>query len=420
MPDYKRKKVKKSLIHKNIRNNTNNDIVMKNSSKNIVPENDIKIVRGTKYNRKKRICFLLSATTIICLALLILSLVLPVGLYENVVNLTSVAGPGKYPSDISGSTVIHTVSNGSHYFVLTDTSILAFSNTGKSVLNEMHGFSNPVLCVSDTRALVYDQGGNTLYIYNLGGKIHSLITENEIITASISRSGFFAVATHSDSYTSVVNVYNKNFKQIFTWNSAKEIINNVLINSTGKRLAVSTLTATSGQYSSKMLLLDFESADPLYTLDLGNSVALSLINTEKGISVITSDRYRFVNWSKFTTNEVTSSGEINMIKNSKNGLLIVFNRANNRSDNTIVLISNKGEKIKEFHISNIITDIQYANGRIYYLSDTSIKILDNDGNVLRSSNCNYGSKKIVVIASNTVATVADTKIEKFDIEKEEN
>ena len=130
--------------------------------------------------------------------------------------------------------------------------------------------------------MLFDQGGKVIYIYNLSGKIQTLETEDEIINANISRNGVFAVSTQSKNYTSTVNVYNKNCNKIYTWNSAKDIVNNVLVNSNGNKIAVSTLSAVSGQYESKVLILDFESANALYTLDLDKSIVLSLENTGKG------------------------------------------------------------------------------------------------------------------------------------------
>lgn len=420
MADYKRKKVKKTFTTRKKNREVSNDIVMKPKTKKtvepIVPQDDIKIVRGSKFNRKFKNKFLLSTVAIVAIIYLVFSFILPVSVYENIINITSIMGHGKYPIDIFGSTIINSVSNGQYYYVLTDTSIIAYSNNGKNIMNELHGFSNPVLSVSETRAVVYDQGGKSLYIYNLGGKIHSFEAEYEIITASISRNGDIAVATHSDSYTSVVNVYDKNLKHIYTWNSAKDIVNNVLVNNSGNRLAVTTFNAVAGQYSSKMMILGFESADPLHTVDLNKSMALSLINTGKGISVITQNEYKFVHWSKFNTNNISMPGEINLVRKHQNGLLLVFNRANDRSDNTVVLISKKGIKSKEFKINNLITDIQYANGRVYYVSDTLVNILDSNGNLLRYGDCVYGAQKISVISSNSVAAISDTQITKTDIE----
>lgn len=422
MPDYKRKKVKKSLSRKNARA-INDEIIMKPEKKrvnSVVPQSDIKVVKGNTLKRKIKTRFILSCVAIISAAAIILSIILPVGIYENIVNITALVGHGKYPMDIVGADTVNSVSNGQYYYILTDTSITAYSNNGKLVFSDDHGFANPILSISDTRAVVYDQGGKLLHVYNLGGKIHTQETNYEIITANISRNGTFAVSTHSDSYTSVVNVYDKNFKQVFTWNSAKDIINNVLVNAKGNRLAVTTLNAVTGQYNSKMHILNFESADPLFTLDLENSIALSLINLGKGISVVSNDKYNFVHWSKFNSNEITAPGEVNLVRKGDSGLLLVFNRANDRSDNSVVLISNSGKKSKEFKINSIITDIQYSKGRVYYINDINVRILDNNGTTLREGTCNYGAERFNVVAPNSIATIDDNTITKIDIQKGEN
>lgn len=419
MSDYKRKKVKPFSRHKRDRSehDERTHLKRKKSDSGIVPEEDIKVVRGTKYKRAQTIKFVTVALAVLTLTAILLSVILPVSIYENIVNFTAVMGPGNYPVDVSGGTVLNAVSNGTYYYVLTDTNISAYSNGGKVIFDELHGFSNPIITVSDTRAVVYDQGGKCAYVYNLGGKIHTLETDNAIIVASISRNGDFAVATHSDSYTSVVTVYDKNLKQLYVWNSAKEIINNVLINPAGNRIAISTIGAVSGQYSSKVSIFDFSSADPLHTVSLDSSLVLKLSNTGKGISIVCANKYVFLHWSKFTVKEISAEGEINMFRQSKNGVLLTFNRINNRNDNTIVLISNKGEKTSEFKLQTSISDIQYNKGRIYLVNDKTINIYDRNGKQLRFGNCKHGVIKIAVLGANSVASITDLEITKTNIEK---
>ncbi len=422
MPEYKRKRVRKGIRPKaKERVNKSDDIVMRSSKSKTLSQNtqgDIKVVRGAKLKRKRNSKIALIAVAAIIAVCLLLSFVLPVGLYENIVNLTATFGSGSYPKDISGSVIFNTISNGSYYYVLSDTNIAAYTNSGKEIYNEHHGFENPILTASETRALIFDQGGNSLNVYNLGGLIDTLETKQPIITAEISRSGNFAVATQSDEYSSVVNVYDKRFKQIYNWNSAKDIINNITINPKGNKIAVSSINANAGQFTSKVAVLTYDSADPAYSLDLGASVVLSLCDTGRGFSVITSDKYRFIKWSKYSTSEITASGEINMLRNSKDGLLLVFNRANDRSDNTVILVSKGGKKLSEFKINSIISDIQYAKRRIYYISDSDVNILDKKGNLLRNGSCEYGCIRFAVIASNSLAVITDQEIQKADIEKE--
>lgn len=425
MADYKKKKFKKPLFHKKHKTHSEDKIFMtdkrqKREKFDDFKDEEIKVIRGSKFKRKRQAKIILCVIAFIAITFIVLSALLPGGLYENTVNFIATLGHGTYPTSVSGGSILNVISNDSYFYILSDTNITAYSSGGKIIFDELHGFSNPILSVSSTRALVYDQGGKILYIYNLNGKIHTLTTKKEIITASISNDGDFAVATHSDSYTSVATVYDRDFNEVYTWNSAKEIINNVLVNTSGNKLAVSTFNVISGQYTSKLMILDYESADPLHTLDLGNSLAIKIGNTGSGISVICDNKYKFLHWSDFNTIDINVSGEINSFTNNKHGVMLTVNRANDRSDNTIVLISKKGEKTSEFKISNFITDIQYNKGRVYSLCDTSINIYDKDGNILRSGNANYGTRKIAVISPNSVASIGDSDIYKIDIEEGED
>ena len=69
MAEYKRKKVKKVFRHKKDRVNNDHNITMTNKHKKnigVVPEDDIKIVRGTKFKRKQQAKILAIAVTFGC------------------------------------------------------------------------------------------------------------------------------------------------------------------------------------------------------------------------------------------------------------------------------------------------------------------------------------------------------------------
>ena len=70
MADYKRKKVKKSFTKKKPQE-INNDIQMRPKNKKniepIVPQEDIKVVRGSKYGRRFRNKFLITVVAVVAL-----------------------------------------------------------------------------------------------------------------------------------------------------------------------------------------------------------------------------------------------------------------------------------------------------------------------------------------------------------------
>ena len=100
--------------------------------------------------------------------------------------------------------------------------------------------------------------------------------------------------------------------------------------------------------------------------------------------------------------------------------MLTVNRANDRSDNTIILISKKGEKTSEFKINSAISDVQYEKGRLYSVCDTTVNILDKNGNILKTGTCNYQTQAIAVLSANSIAAVSDCEIIKINIQEGEN
>ncbi len=421
MPEYKKKKVHKSGRTKKAKN-VNTEIKMKPSrdkkSVGVLPEKEMRVVKGNKLERNRK--FKIAALTAIILVavILIISYILPVGLAENITNWISLTGSGSYPTEIYGSQTLNAVSKGSYYYVLTDTNLSAFSNSGKQMLSVAHGFSNPILKTSQTRALVFDQGGNTLYIYNLKRLVKKITTKYAIINAAISRSGAFAVVTESQEYTACVTVYNKYGNQIYQWNSAKNLVNNVCVSPSGKKIAVSTLNASGGQYVSGVTVLSFDSADAKVYFEYQGEIVYSLENNGRGFLALTKSGANYISWSKYAKKDIKNERVLDMYRFGNNRSLLVFNRLSDRSDNLIMLISSSGEKISEFQFNGIISDIQVARGHIYCISDTKVYLFDKNGNLIRTGECGYGCKKLASIGTYSLAVISDSTIQKIQLEGE--
>lgn len=417
MPDYKKKKVGK-IKHRHYKGEK--DIPMKGSGKGKeeVSGTSVRVVKGKKLENRRKLRIFAATAAVLAVTIAVLSFVLPVGLLENITNITAVMGVGKYPYELYGTEVLNTVSRGNYYYVLTDTSLIASSNNGKIIYNHSHGFSRPVLSVSETRALIFDQGGSVVDVYNLKEEICSVKIDGTIITAYICRSGSFAVAYENDEYTASVAVFNKNGKRIYLWNSAKELINNVALAPSGKKLAVSTLSAETGRYVSTVSVLGFDSADPLYKKKLDDDTVLKLDGAfSRGFSVLSGKHYSFIGWSDFKEKEISSDFEPAMYRHSKGNAVLVHNRAGDRSDNRITVISKKGEKISEFDFDGIISDITYAHGHIYCISDTKVYMLDKDGKLMRSGECGYGFVRLAVTGTYSLAVMSGSETKSIELEK---
>lgn len=391
------------------------NIKMKSDSdKEELPKSNIKVVKGKKLARIRRFKIYGAVAVFLAIVFVILSVTLPISIAENLTNLFALIGTGKYPQEIYGAKTLNAVSRGSYYYVLTDTNLSAFSNGGKEIYTNSHGYSNPVISTSATRAMVYDQNGTSLKIFNLKEQTNTLTTKKAIIAAAISRNGSYAVATESDEYASTVTVYNRKDKKLYEWNSAKDKVNSVAIDPSGEKIAVSTLNAEEGSLVSNVYVLNFEDGKE-YSYKINNGLVYGIYDIGKAFSVVSSEGYSYITWSKYEKTDINSSLSLSMYRQSSDGVLLVFNRENDTNDNTIMLVSKNGEKTLEFNFRGIISDIQFSDGHIYCISESKIYLFDNKGKDLGSADCDYGVVRIAPIGSHSMVTITDSEIKKLEI-----
>lgn len=426
MPDYKKKKVKKHLISnkkpKNIvREETKNeDIEMKPKEKaKFKPQKrqKLNVVKGNKLRRMRKVRIALIVLAAMLAGIILLSVFLPVSIMENVNNMISVIGNGKHPYELYGTQTLNSISQGNYYYVLTDTNINIRSKNGKEILTLSHGFSKPVIKVTSTRALVFDQGGNSLFIANLQKKVNEKSIDTTILNAAISRNGSYVLAYTADNYASVVSVYDKKDKLLYEWYSAEETVNNVVISPNGKKIAVSTITAAGGKLKSKLYVFDYDSATPDFALDLGDDLVYSLDGgIRSGFAVVLQNGFKYIEWSKYTATDYSTDLQMSLFKNTKSGMVAVSNLPSNKADNKIAVFNKKGKLLSEFSFNGIISDIQITKNHIYCMSETVVSIYSIEGELLRTAECDFGAVRLAVLSKYSVAVIRNDQVTRLEIE----
>ncbi len=424
MPEYKKKKVhRRSLEGKTpSKHVTVKPAAAKKSKKAelhvLKSDNTVKKkkLQQSRFKRKTKIVFFVAA--VLAVAIFVLAILSPVSLSESMSNFFNTIGSGGYPLESVGGQVIDCCSFGNHYYLLTDSSLKAYSASGKEIISIPHGFSNPMMVANESRALVFDQGGNSLIVANLSGVTNPYSSEHSILTATLARNGTYAVAAKSDSYTSSVTVFSRKDKKIYEWNCAKDYINNIALSKNGKKIAFTTVNAVNAQISSKLYVFETDKTNSVYSKDLDTAAPLMLRSNKSGFSLVTSVGYSFTDWSNYKTTDVSNDYTPAFFRQSSNRILQVFNRTSNTTDNLIVVLSDKGQKLGEFKFSGAISDIQIRGNHIYCISETNAYLFDKTGKLLKTGICSFGCERISVLGSRTVGIISDNGIEKFEIDNE--
>lgn len=425
MAEYRKKRRSKfktapKINKKAIKQKDFDEIKMSSSAhENNSEKKKMRVVRGRKFETRRNLKKLGCVLAILIIVIIICHFLIPAGIAETVTTSLKVIGSGSYPISLESGDNLTVISKNSYYYVLSSKNLSAFSNSGKKIFTYSHGLENPVLKTSKTRALLFDQGKNDFLIFTLSGLKYSDKTENEIINAAIGDDGTYAFATFSEKYASQVSVFKSNNKIVYEWFSSENIINNVAVSPRGNKIAVSTIISDVGKYNSAVNVFNFDSATPENQKNYENTVIYSLEAAFSGrFFVATVNEFDYIKWSNFEKTEYKNDYNTAMIRTGNDGIAIVYNRENDKTDNRIAIFSRSGKLKKEIKFKGIINDFVLHNGYICCLSDNKSYILDDNGNVIRSAECGFGAKRISKTGQNTLAVITDSEIFKIKLEQE--
>ena len=352
MAHYKKKNIKKQKREgKNI---INDEIVMKRASKpkkeekkpsNVTnPQHKkISVIMGNKIIKRNKRLALIGSCCLLVALIVFISLLTPTGLFETIGNFSaSLKFGSSYPVKLTGGTLVNSISQGNHTFLISTTNYECYNLNGENIFSYQHGYQSPIISVSEARTLLYDQSGKKYSVYTLNNEVLNGETQNEILAATITRNGNFAIATLSDSYSSQVTVFNKKGEQIFEWYCADYIINNVTLSQNGKTLALSAINAKDGAFVSRVYLLGYNSADPIARFDYEGLILGLKKSGSSGFAAIFDNYIDFFNWKAQKTNTFSTDDNVLITKNYKSNLLVVSGREANKNENTFTVFDSSG------------------------------------------------------------------------------
>lgn len=376
-----------------------------------------KSVANIKNRKLNKMFFVFTVLIIVIMAYLILYLSHPAGVLEYLSHTYKTLSIGNgYDVLIEGGRPAYTVSAGNKYFAVNSTTLNCYNKNGKPITGIQHSFSEPVLKNGDTRFLFYGQGEKDLWVCTLSEIKYKLNLNRGIINTSIAKNGSFAVATKADGYDSSVAVYNKNNKKIYEWFSTDSTINAVAISNNGKLLAVSTLKVEGGKFISKIHVLNFKSANPIFTNVYENDVVYQLETTTSNQFCATfGNNIEFINFNNGKTVKHQSDYSLNIFKKIGNRIALVRTTAANQDESLIEIYNTRGRKISSFEVQNHINDIAYKNSYIYLLDLTNISKYDLRGRLHTSTEANYDSMFIEVISADNIACINNSTIDKHKL-----
>ena len=193
---------------------------------------------------------------------------------------------GQFPLKVEGGLGFQLMDMDGSLALLDESRFHVYSVDGKVMNERQHTYANPILCVSGSKALIYDEGAREFSLESKYKNIYSKTADDVIYIAELSKSDYAAIVTKSDKYLAMLKIYDPNGNPIFTYFSYDSRIIDVTFNENSSGCVITVLTAEGGQLISKMKRFDFNDTEPMWESDSVPTLALDVKFTDDGIIMI--------------------------------------------------------------------------------------------------------------------------------------
>ncbi len=153
-----------------------------------------------------------------------------------------------------------------------------YAPSGTPYAEHVSALAHPVLTSSDSTAVVYDAGGQSLYLFQNKEMPFSLSlpSGNEILSARTNDAGWLVVTAQKSGYKGSVTIYNSKFEVVMDINLSSAFIMDAAISPDGKSVAIITIGQENGIFHSTLQCYDVGKKEPVATLSLSDTVVLDM------------------------------------------------------------------------------------------------------------------------------------------------
>lgn len=171
---------------------------------------------------------------------------------------------------------------GAHYYSLS----------GETYAEEVLAMEHPVLSASAKAGVVYDAGGQSLFLFKGSEKAFDLTLESgaDLLSARVNDSGWLAVTAQQSGYKGAVTVYDSHGKEIIAIKLSSTFVVDAALSPDCKTVAVITMNQEGGAFRSEVLFYPVNKKEPSARVSLDGAAVLDLDYENGTLWVLGEDR----------------------------------------------------------------------------------------------------------------------------------
>ena len=167
-----------------------------------------------------------------------------------------------------------------------------YSFSGDQYAEEVLAMENPVLSTSGKVGVVYDAGGQSLFLFRDTEEIFNLTLEGsaDLLSARANDSGWLAVTAQQSGYKGAVTVYDNRGEKIIQISLSSSFVVDAAISPDCKTVAVVTMDQANGEFQSNVLFYPVNKKEPTATCSLEGATVLDMEYESNCLWILGEDR----------------------------------------------------------------------------------------------------------------------------------
>jgi uncharacterized protein YfiM (DUF2279 family) len=283
------------------------------------------------------------------------------------------AGGDKLSVAYLDSGVVTASAAGAHYYGLD----------GEPLAEAVLSMENPVLSASNTTAVVYDAGNQSLFAFRNGRQSFSLSLSGgaDLLSARPNNSGWLAVTAQQSGYKGAVTVYDSRGIEVIQISLSSTFAVDAAVSPDGHTVAVVTIGQQGGAFFSRLLLYHVNQEEPFAQLELGSLSVLDMDFDEDLIWLVGEDRLLTVSLSSEGETLQTYYISPNYLKGCSLGgdgfALVLTGRYRSGNADQAIIVDSAARAVQVLPLSNQILDYAAAGSYCALLTGTRLNIYDS-------------------------------------------
>lgn len=272
-----------------------------------------------------------------------------------------------------------------------------YSFSGDLFAEEVVAMDNPILSASDKAGVVYDAGGQSLFLFRGTEETFDLTLEGsgDLLSARVNDSGWLAVTAQQSGYKGAVTVYDQEGEKVIQISLSSTFVMDAAISPDCKTVAVVTMDQEGGRFSSQVLFYPVNQKEPSAQTDLDGITVLDLDYESGALWVLGEDRILTVDPSSGSV-QGSYSFSRSYLKGCSFGpegyALLLTGRYQAGEANEAITVASDGTPLACMELNTPVLDCSGAGDYFALLTGSQLQIFDRQAQSYASLDTTQGAR----------------------------